>query len=81
MDAPQLLQRMVDDGYKMGDPVRLLACGTGDTSVTNNLAQQLADLTGARVSAPTDILSIPRDGSIAVQNGGTFQVHLPTPKP
>jgi len=81
MDAPTLLARMQADGYQMGDPVRLLACETGDPAVTNNMAQQLADLTGARVSAPTDIVNVTRDGAISVQNGGTFQVYSPRPRP
>ena len=81
MDAPTLLTRIQADGYQMGDPIRLMACETGDPAVTNNMAQQLADLTGGPVSAPSKLLDVGWDGKISIRDGGVWKVYSPTPRP
>ena len=78
MNAQQLLARMEADGYQPGTPVRLLACSTGDPAVVDNMAQQLADLTKAPVSAPTKTLDVGLDGSMSIRDGGVWKVYSPT---
>jgi RHS repeat-associated protein len=67
-----------DSRYLNGEAVRLNSCLTGgSTSTGSNFAQQLANILGAPVDAPTEILWIGTDGSTSVQKPGGFKRFTP----
>ena len=85
LDAKQLLQNMKDAGYQQGDPIRLLACSTGDPNTIGNFAQQLANESGAMVTAPTDTLWLHDQGVMTIGptadvNTGRWKLFTPLGK-
>jgi len=60
-------------------PIRLVACAAG--KLDNGAASQVAKHLGVQVVAPTDIVDVFEDGSIAIRNNGRWRTFGPDGKP
>ncbi len=74
----ELAELMKKNGYKEGDDVSLLSCNAG-TSYDNkpSYAQELADILGATVYAPTSYYYYGLFGIYNTGNGNGFQPFYP----
>jgi hypothetical protein len=63
----QLARYMESSGWK-GQPVRLVACNTGNSDGGKPVAQDLANKLGVRVTAPTEKVWIYPDGKTVISN-------------
>lgn len=75
VDASKLYSKLLDSGYKPGTPIRLISCSTGKE--LDGAAQQLANLSKAKVVAPTDLVRVTDDGLLMVKDGGHFRIFYP----
>ncbi|MFL6118748.1 hypothetical protein [Actinophytocola sp.] len=80
LTADDLATLIEADPHWHGEPIRLLACETGQSA--NGFAQQLADRLGVTVYAPSDYLEITPDGEVLVgrpaqDSGGSWHITRP----
>ena len=69
MDARELARVILHDpNYKEGQPVWLLACNTGKLLDDGDycVSEHLANMLGAEVSAPSDVLLFGENGKLTV---------------
>ena len=66
LSPKQMAERIINSkGYHGGD-IRLIACQAG--AEENGAAQQVADILGRRVKAPTEIVNVDEDGRMFISN-------------
>lgn len=92
VSAADLAIAVHDSGWKSGEPVRLFSCGVGDPALGANCpAQQLADLLGVDVKAPTQAIHLFENGDYVINNAqnatqgvtkntGTWKIFSPIKK-
>ena len=73
--AEELAERMLQNGYKKGTPIRLISCHSG--SKPTGGASRLAKILEAKVEAPTDMIRILEDGTFEVANKGKIVLFEP----
>lgn len=76
MTAEQLLEYMVENGYNGTDRIRLISCHAGNGG-KSSLAQELADLSGNQVIAPTDKTRVLKGGKLDTKDGEKYKVFEP----
>ena len=60
LTAGEFYNKMIENGYKPGTKINLYSCGSG----SNGLAQEISNLSGAEVVAPTGDINPTRGGNL-----------------
>ncbi|MCP9751331.1 hypothetical protein [Ferruginibacter sp. HRS2-29] len=68
----EVYELMLKNGYKQGTSVRLISCNGG-----KGAAQELANLTGAKVIAPKARTLVDDAGKLITEDGSKYQVFKP----
>lgn len=66
LNAKEFYNTMLDNGYKTGTDIYMYCCGTG----SNGLAQEVSNLSGANVKAPTGEINPTWGGNLAKNKTG-----------
>jgi hypothetical protein len=66
----EFAEKLINNGYKSGTPIRLIACYTGAN--TNGFAAKLSKIINAEILAPTKRIAVDDMGEFIHETGGKF---------